>query len=119
SAPRPARDVLRAGAVSSPSRPTGRFRSRLVVTEMAVSAMLLVGAVLLARTVASLQHTDLGFDPTNLHAVMPELPESQFPTPEARLAAVRRLADAMRAIPGVRELSITDAIPSYRNFSIG
>lgn len=111
--------VLRSGAVAAHSRVGERVRSLLVVTEMALSAMLLVGAALLVRTVMSLQQTDLGFDPKNLHVLMPELSEAAYKTPESRLAAVRQLSEALRALPGVREVTITDALPSYRNFSIG
>ena len=110
--------VLRAGAVSAYSRFGERLRSCLVVTEMALSAMLLVGAALLIRTVTELQQTDLGFDPVNLHVVMPEADPRAAP-PVTRLTSVRQLADAMRAIPGVEAVTVTDAMPSYRNFSIG
>ena len=111
--------VLRSGVVAMFSRAGERFRSSLVVTEMALSATLLVGAVLLVRTVIALQQSDLGFDPTNLHAVVPDLHATRYATPAARHAAVKDLADALRAVPGVRALTITDAVPSYRNFALG
>jgi putative ABC transport system permease protein len=115
---RSAAAVLRAGAASGPSRFGERLRSSLVITEMALSAMLLVGAALLVRTVVQLQRSDLGFDPRNLHVIMPELPQAGA-TPESQLASVRSLADAIRGIPGVVDITVTDAMPSYRNFAVG
>jgi putative ABC transport system permease protein len=111
--------LLRSGVVAMFSRGGERFRSALVVTEMALSAMLLVGAALLVRTVMELQRTDLGFDPANLHVVAAEMPESRYPTPQSRLTAFRALAAAVQAIPGVRAVTVSDALPSYRNFSLG
>jgi predicted permease len=111
--------VLRSGAVAAHSRVGERVRSLLVITEMAMSAMLLVGAALLVRTVMSLQHTDLGFDPRNLHVVVPDLAGESGLKLEQRAGAVRQLAEAVTAIPGVRAVTVTDALPSYRNFSIG
>jgi putative ABC transport system permease protein len=111
--------VLRGATLSAVSRAGERLRSSLVITEMALSAMLLVGAVLLMRTVIELQQMELGFDPKNLHVIVPSLPEATYTTPQARLAAVRQVAAAVRAVPGVDDVAVTDALPSYRNFSVG
>lgn len=110
---------LRSGVVAMFSRSGERFRSSLVVTEMALSATLLVGAALLIRSVMVLQQTDLGFDPANVHAIVPDLPQERYPTPETRLAAARELERVLVAVPGVQSMTVTDAIPSYRNFSVG
>src|SRR5205823_12297461 len=45
-----------------------RLRSALVVSESALSLILLVGAGLLLRTVANLPRTDAGFDPRRVVA---------------------------------------------------
>src|SRR5207249_2875835 len=47
---------------------TGRLRGALVVSESALSLVLLVGAGLLLRTVANLTRTDAGFDPRRVVA---------------------------------------------------
>jgi putative ABC transport system permease protein len=111
--------VLRSGAVAAHSRVGERVRSLLVITEMAMSAMLLVGAALLVRTVISLQHTDLGFDPKNLYVVVPDQPAESGVARRQRVIAVRELAEAISTIPGVQSVTATDALPSYRNFAIG
>ncbi|HET9425382.1 MAG TPA: ABC transporter permease [Gemmatimonadaceae bacterium] len=111
--------ALRSGIVAVFSRGGERFRSGLVVTEIALSAMLLVGAALLVRTVIEMQRTDLGFDPRHLHVIIPEIPRDRHPTPAARIAAVHDLATAMKGIPGVEDATVSDALPSMRNFSLG
>jgi putative ABC transport system permease protein len=110
-------ESLRAGVVSSFSRRGERFRSMLVVCEMALSAMLLVGAALLTRTVMEMQRSDVGFDPANLYGIPVQFAPS---TAEgARASAVQTLIERIRAIPGVRSATLSDALPSHRNFSIG
>ena len=56
-----------------------------------MTAMLLVGAVLLVRTVWNLQRFDLGFDPRHLHAVSLELPSSRYPSAAAKDAAIAQV----------------------------
>lgn len=110
-------DWLRAGVVSSFSRGGERFRSALVVAEMALSAMLLVGATLLTRTVIKMQQTDVGFDPVALYGL--DIQSSAAIKDTAKAAAMRQLLQRVRAMPGVRGATLTDALPSYRNFTIG
>jgi putative ABC transport system permease protein len=110
---------LRSGVVAEFSKSGERFRSSLVVTEMALSAVLLIGSALLVRSVIALQRSDLGYDPKDLHAVVPDIPRDRYPSPEAKLAAVRDLATAVGAIPGVLATTVSDAVPSYRNFAVG
>jgi predicted permease len=114
---RPVGDWLRAGVVSSFSRRGERFRSILVVAEMALSAMLLVGATLLTRTVIKMQQTDVGFDPAGLYGL--DLQSSTSINDTAKGVAMRQLLERLRGIPGVKGATLTDALPSYRNFSIG
>ena len=63
-------DSLKAGSLSSSAgRGHRRLRSVLVVSEMALSAVLVVGAALVVRSLVSLQRTNLGFDPHGLYAI--------------------------------------------------
>jgi putative ABC transport system permease protein len=114
---RPVGDWLRAGVVSSFSRRGERFRSILVIAEMALSAMLLVGATLLTRTVIEMQHSDVGFDPSGVYGLDVQFPQGMPDSTKG--PALRLLAERLRAIPGVKGVTLTDALPSYRNFSIG
>jgi putative ABC transport system permease protein len=110
---------LRSGAVSSFSKSGERVRSSLVVTEMALSAMLLVAAALLVRSVVELQRMDLGFNPKNLYAIVPDFPRDRYKDGALKVVAARELAAALSAVPGVVNVAVTDAIPTYRNFAVG
>ena len=81
-------------------------RSALVVTQIAVSLVLVVGAGLFLRTFVSLHRLPLGFEPEPLLVVELNLQASGGP-PEERGARVARLRDAVAAVPGVRSASVS------------
>jgi putative ABC transport system permease protein len=56
-----------------------RFRSAIVVAEVALSVMLVVGAGLLLRSLAALHRVDPGFEPGNLLKVEYTLPVARYP----------------------------------------
>jgi len=105
-------DALRASASSGTGAPqTHRLRSLLVVTEMALSAMLLVGAALLVRSVIKLQHVETGFDTRNLYAMTVNLARERYPSGTERSAFIDRVADAARQLPGVVGVTRATATP--------
>src|SRR5262249_8288967 len=78
-------DALKAGTLgSSGTRRQFRARAVLIVSEMALSAALLVGASLLVRSVIHLQTLDPGFKPTGLYAAQFTLPNARYPSPISR-----------------------------------
>jgi putative ABC transport system permease protein len=111
--------ALRATAGTTFSRRGERARSTLVVSEMALSTVLLVGALLLVRSLIELQRWNAGFDPKGLYALNFQLPSSAFATAAARGAVTDEVAMAIKRIPGVTSVSVTTATPGMRNFSIG
>jgi putative ABC transport system permease protein len=86
---------------------------------MALSTVLLVGALLLVRSMIELQRWNAGFDPKGLYGLSFELPPSAFATAAARGAATDEIAIAISRIPGVQSVSVTTATPGMRNFGIG
>jgi putative ABC transport system permease protein len=115
-----AHDALKAGALAlSQTRGQRRLRSLLVVSEMAVSTVLLVGATLLVRSIVHLQTIDPGFDPHGLYAVQVNLPRAAYPTATARRTFTRQLADRLRTAPGVQAVTIAAGAPPSRSFTIG
>jgi putative ABC transport system permease protein len=105
-------DVLRAsGPSGAVARRTHRLRSFLVITEMAVSAMLLVGAVLVVRSVAKLGRIDPGFDPGNLYTVSVTPPRNRYPSAGQRADFAQSVLRGVLAIPGVTEATLGAGIP--------
>jgi putative ABC transport system permease protein len=113
-------DGLRAGSRgASAGRPHHRLRSLLVVTEMALSTALLVGAALLVRSIAHLQMIDPGFRAEGLYAIDPRLPSAGYPDAAARSRFFEALDTRLRAIPGVEAVTIAAGAPPSRSFMIG
>ena len=77
-----------------------RWRNALVVTQLAISLVLLVGAGLFLRSFQRVQSVDPGFgrEPTALMTFL--APATRFAPDEARVYT-RRLLDRFRALPGV------------------
>ncbi len=73
-------DALRSGGRGGAARSQARLSRLLVVAEVAVSAMLLVGAGLLVRSLAQLTRLDLGFRPESMVSAEFTLPPSEFPS---------------------------------------
>ena len=91
----------------------GKLRSALIVTEVALSLMLLAGAGLLMRSFVKLQTIDLGLNPDNiLYARLP-LPRGQYDTAEAKQRFFRALLQRLHALPGVVVAAETSTLPPY------
>jgi predicted permease len=115
-----AHDALKVGSLTTSfGRRHNRLRSLLVVTEMALSTTLLVGATLLVRNVVRLQMRETGFDANGLYAIRVKLPETSYPNPAARTAFSDELARRAAAIPGVDGLLLANGAPPGRQFQIG
>lgn len=103
--------VLKDGGRSSSGASRQGFRKMLVTAQIALSLMLLVGAGLLIQTLEQLQHQDLGFRIDHLMHGQLYLPPAQYPTPESINEFSDRLTERLRAIPGVRAVSIAEIYP--------
>src|SRR5207245_4620033 len=78
-----------------------RLRRGLVVGEIALAVALVVGAGLLLRTVLNLTRVDGGFARGQLVTFLVDLPGATYQTPPQIVGFYSRLADRLRAMPGV------------------
>ena len=109
---RPAQEILKgSGTAASASRRHHRMRGFLVVSEIAVSAVLLVGASMLLRTVWNLQQLDPGFDPRGVHAMRLNLPFERYEQDVVRDAFYRDLIERAKRIPGIADATVAGATP--------
>src|SRR5271156_936944 len=81
------------------------LRYALVVGEVALAAVLLVGATLSVRSFSQLLHHDLGFRPDHLAALQLSFPKFRFSNNEQALAFVRQVVEQARSTPGVTSAS--------------
>jgi predicted permease len=91
-------------------------RSALIVSEIALSLILLGGAGLMTRSFIRLLQTDLGFRPDHVAIVRVD---PVMRSERQLIAFLDRVTDAVRAIPGVEAAGITDAVPLDRDRSWG
>jgi putative ABC transport system permease protein len=94
------------GSKATGPRAGARFRSALVVAEVALSVILLVTAGLLLRSFQKLQHVDLGFTTDRVLVASTEYAVTGDPADlRARSNAYTDVLDRLRAVPGVRAAS--------------
>lgn len=105
-------DTLKEAGRGSIGASSGRrFRSALVVVELALSLTLLVGAGLMIRSMAATYSTDPGFRPENVLTMRLSMAEARYPRAEQVRAFDRLLLEKVRALPGVRAASISMSLP--------
>lgn len=88
-----------------------RMRSVLIVSEVALSLMLLVGAGLLINSFVRLLRTNAGFKPNGVLAMDIPLSRTKYSTDEQRAAAFQQLLEKMKSVPGVRDVSLVSNVP--------
>jgi putative ABC transport system permease protein len=88
-----------------------RFRSALVIAEVALSLLLVIGATLTARSLVRLQAVDPGFHPEGVLAGYLTLPSSSYAEPARRASFVKALIDRLERIPGVAAAGAVSHLP--------
>jgi predicted permease len=88
-----------------------RTRGLLVVSEVALSLVLLIGAGLMVRTLWQLSNVNPGFDPNGLLTMTVSIPANKFPTPAAYISFFERVLQQVRATPGVESAGVIDDLP--------
>jgi len=91
----------------------GRFRSGLVVSEIALSIVLLVGAGLMMRSLLALQHVELGLNPVNILVARLPLPKGRYDTAAQKKLFFSQVLQRVSALPGVIAATETSSLPPY------
>jgi putative ABC transport system permease protein len=100
------------GEARSAGRPaTRRFRSALVIAEVALSLTLAVGAALLAKSLVRLEHVDVGFSPDHLVTASITAARSQYPEASRVVSFFDDLLGRVEVLPGVAGAAVTNSLP--------
>jgi putative ABC transport system permease protein len=117
------RTDLRTGAERrAPSAETRiwKFHARdlLVGAQLAMCIVLLIGAGLLTRSLLALQQVAPGFDPDHVITAEFRLPASKYTSPELINQFMARALAALRAVPGVHQAALIQAVPLSGNYGL-
>jgi predicted permease len=89
----------------------GRLRAALVVAQVALSVVLLVGALLMVKSFATLGRVDPGFDARGKLVLGIDLLALRSLPAEERTPRFLRVREALAAVPGVAAVGAIDRIP--------
>ncbi|HJQ19501.1 MAG TPA: ABC transporter permease, partial [Gemmatimonadaceae bacterium] len=95
----------------------GRLRTSLLVFQGSLSVVLLVGAGLFVRSLLHVRAERLGYDVDPILVVSPIMRGTQLDSVQTR-ELQRRLLDAARAVPGVQQASLQNAVPFWASMNL-
>ena len=115
-APRLPQEVLKAGARGSTGHAlSARLRSVLIVSQVALSMMLLAGSGLLIRSFLRLQEQSLGFHTDRVAASFLLLAPNRYPGGDATTIFLEQLLARLKAVPGVESAAAISTLPLSGN----
>jgi predicted permease len=117
-------EALKQGSRGSSDASGGKTRNALVVSEVALSLVLLIGAGLMVRTLWELRSVKPGFDSANILTMDVVVPADRFSSPAGQVNFFQEVLQRVRALPGVDSAGVIDSLPlssdggSHQPFSI-
>ena len=112
--------ALKEGARSSSAGWGGRrVRSALVVSQVALSLVLMVGAGLLIRSFVNVLKVPKGFSTDNVLTVSLSLPPAHYPTPEGQREFFRQILERLESQPLIESVGVTNKAPLNKSDVIG
>ena len=99
------------GRSGGPGGTRNRVGGLLIVSEVALSFVLLAGAGLLIKSFAMLRDIDPGFKPDNVLAVHVILPSDKYKKGEERVQVFRQVLEQVKRVPGVQNAGAVLSLP--------
>jgi putative ABC transport system permease protein len=97
---------------------SGKLRSALVVSEMALALILVIGAALLIRTFMKLEAVHPGFETRNVLTMAMSMSGDRFQTTGPVAQIIRDGRDRLMAIPGVEDAGVSNCLPLQGGFGM-
>jgi putative ABC transport system permease protein len=88
-----------------------QMKNLLVISQVALSLLLFIGAGLLLRSFVRLLYVDPGFDAQNVLTMNLSLPTVKYAKPEQQIAFFDEVLRRVSALPGVRNAATSAALP--------
>jgi putative ABC transport system permease protein len=110
-------EALKAGGRGdSGSSSHNRLRSVLIVSEVALSLVLLIGAGLMVRSFVEMLRADLGIKPENVLALQISLPREGYEDNSKKWAFYEQLLARVGVLPGVVKAGAVNIVPFSSNY---
>jgi putative ABC transport system permease protein len=87
-----------------------RVRSALVVSEIALSLVLLIGAGLMIKSFIRLQQFDMGFNPERLLTMRLQLSGTKYREEQPRVSFIKDLVERVESLPGIQSAGAISTI---------
>ncbi len=104
-------EVLNDSARGSSGARGGRFRSTLIVSQVALSIVLLVGSTLLLLSFLRLERTPPGFDPHGVASAFVGIPINRYRTKPEQAGFFNQVVERLKANAQVKEAAIGLGLP--------
>jgi len=113
-------ETLKESGRSGSQARRNRIGSALMISEIALSFMLLVGAGLLIKSFIRLREVSPGFNPANVLTMRLSLPAGKYPQGEPRVQVYRQILERISSLPGVASAGAVLSLPLRADtFSLG
>lgn len=99
------------GRSATQGRPANRFRTALVVVEVALGVVLMTSAGLLARSLTALMQVHPGYDVRNVISMQIALSSQRYRDPAECVRFFERLIQQVERIPGVESAGSSNYLP--------
>ena len=110
-------EALKAGSRSDSRGGHSRLRNVLVISEVALSLVLLIGAGLMVRSFMEMLRADLGIRPENVVAMETSLPSDEYKEENKRLAFYQQLLGRVGSLPGVVKAGAVNIVPFSSSYN--
>ncbi len=94
-----------------------RLRTALVVSEIALSLVLLIGATLMIRSFLEMQRVDAGFDPEQVLTMEFRLSGQAYEEDARCTAFIQQVTERVRRLPGVESVGAVNQLPVSDSYS--
>jgi putative ABC transport system permease protein len=108
-------ESLKAGGRGDSGFRRGRLRNLLIVSEVALSLVLLTAAGLMMRSFFLMRQADPGFQPQRMLTRQINL-DKKYKTSEKQALFARELTGRLRTLPGVLSVTASGRLPAVRGY---
>src|SRR5581483_9504003 len=103
--------LKQSGAATTGAPGHNVFRNILVVTEIASTLVLLIGAGLMIRSFAALGQVDTGFKAEGLLTFRVTMPVTKYPDQHTTAAFYKKAIERIASVPGVKSVGAINMLP--------